>query len=61
LARAALAVLATLSMAAALAGCSPAPCERAGNCYQPPTTFYSGSYYNTSGGFIFVIQGRKSR
>ena len=61
LALAAWMILAPLSLAAALAGCSRAPCERAGNCYQPPTTFYSGSYYDSRGGFVFVVPGGKSR
>jgi len=54
-------ILVTLSLAAALAGCSQAPCERAGTCYQPPTTFYSGSYYDSRGGFVFVVPGGRGQ
>jgi len=56
------AILLSLSLAAVLAACSnaPFPCETAGNCYQPPTTFYSGSYYLDRGGFVFG-GGGKSR
>jgi len=52
-------VLLSLSLGAALAGCSPSPCERTGTCYNPPTTFYYGSYYETRGGFVFP--GGRSR
>jgi hypothetical protein len=56
------AILLSLSLTAVLAACStsPSPCETAGNCYQPPTTFYSGSYYLSRGGFVFG-GGGKSR
>jgi len=50
-----------MGLAAALAGCSPAPCERTGNCYNPPTTFYSGSYISPGGGFILMVPGNRGR
>ena len=56
------AILLSVSLAAILAACSdsPSPCEKTGTCYQPPTTFYGGSYYLSRGGFVFG-GGGKSR
>jgi len=59
LAVAARAIMLSLSLALLSAGCSQAPCERTGTCYNPPTTFYGGSYYQARGGFVFA--GGKSR
>ena len=52
-------ILVSLSLAPLAAACSQAPCERTGTCYNPPTTFYYGSYYETRGGFVFP--GGRSR
>ncbi len=53
-------ILLSLTLIAALAACSDSQpsCASNGTCYQPPQSFYGGSYYMNRGGFVYGGGGR---